>query len=197
MPRRQGSLTKIISSLRRLGTADVCDALIKPRVMSARVRPITEVKKLVGAAVTARVSGGSTLTIRETIASASAGDLLVVESRGKGEVAIFGGTLASEAVRKGVAGVIVDGHVRDIDEISRLRLPVWAIGTCPYATHGKLLGKRNIQVVCGGVRVNAGDIVIADSDGVVIVSPSEALEAIRKVEDIRREERRLPSVRRN
>jgi 4-hydroxy-4-methyl-2-oxoglutarate aldolase len=132
--------------------------------------------------------GGSTLVVQAAIASAKPGDVLVLKSADKTEAAIFGGILATAACRRRIAGVVVDGLVRDVNEIKRLGLPVFARGTFPFATHRKIDGSLNGTLTCGRVKVHPGDIVVADSDGIVIVNSSAVSDLIRTARKVKRAE---------
>lgn len=177
-----------LTFLARAGTSTVCDATVKPRVFSRKIRPIFRVDGLAGPARTATTRGGSTLVVQAAIASAKPGDVLVLKSADKIEAAIFGEILATAARRRRVAGVVVDGLVRDVDEIKRLGLPVFARGTCPFATHRKIDGSLNGTLTCSRVKVYPRDIVVADSDGIVIVNPSAVSDLIRAAKKVKRAE---------
>lgn len=181
-------LETAVDSLARLGVATICDAMKKPRVVSRDIRPIGEVNKLAGPAITAVTRHGSTSAVRAAVSAAMPGSVLVLKSMGKTEAAVFGGILATAAHRKRIAGVVLDGLVRDIDEIKRLRLPVFARGSFPYTTHRNVRGGLNVPLICGGVKVSPRDIVVADSDGIVIVYPFEMSDIIQAGKDVRRSE---------
>jgi 4-hydroxy-4-methyl-2-oxoglutarate aldolase len=177
-----------LAFLARVGSATVCDATSRPMTLSRSITPRFQFEGLAGPAITALTHGGSILVVQAAILSAKRGDVLMLKPD-KTESAIFGGILATAAHRRGIAGVIVDGYVRDVDEIRRLKFPVFARGTCPFATHRRIDGELNVTVTCGGIRVHPGDIVVADSDGIVVANPSEIPDLIRVVRKIESSER--------
>jgi 4-hydroxy-4-methyl-2-oxoglutarate aldolase len=178
----------VLKFLARAGTATVCDATVKPRALSRKIRPVFRCGGLAGQAITAMTRGGSTSVVQAAIAFAKPGDVLVLKSAGKIDAAIFGGILATAACRRRIAGVVVDGLIRDVDEIENLGLPVFARGIFPFATHRKISGSLNGTLTCGRVKVHPGDIVIADSDGIVIVNHSTVPDLIRTARKVKRAE---------
>ena len=112
------------------------------------------------------------------------GDVLVVDSQARPDTANWGELTTIEAQGKGVRGLVVDGLVRDIAEISALKFPVFARGTTPRVAGRNNLGEVNVAIHCGGVSVSPGDIVIGDQDGVVIVPGRKAYEVLSGAEAI-------------
>lgn len=160
------------------------------------LKPVVAIRSMAGPATTVRVRESSTAAIRTAISKAGRGGILVVESRCRKRAAVFGGILANAAKKKALGGVVIDGFVRDVAEIEELALPVLARGLYPYATHRRLSGHLNVPVRCGGVRVEPGDIVVADRDGVVVLRASDAEGVVKRGDRIRRKEaRRLRTIR--
>jgi regulator of RNase E activity RraA len=104
------------------------------------------------------------------------GVVLVIAAAPGPPFAVFGGLLAYQAARRGVAGVVVDGHTRDVPEITGLRLPVWCTGVTmmPGGYGGYAVVGVDVPVTCGGVEVQPGDIVAADDDGAIVIPAAEA-----------------------
>jgi 4-hydroxy-4-methyl-2-oxoglutarate aldolase len=185
---------EVLALLARVGSATVCDASSRPAILSQEIMPLFQFEGLAGRAITALTHGGSILVLQAAILSAKRGDVLVLKPD-RTESSIFGGILATAAHRRGIAGVIVDGYIRDVDEIMRLKLPVFARGTCPFATHKRIAGELNVTVTCGGIRVHPRDIIVADSDGIVVAAPSDIPDLIRAVRKIENSERiRLSAI---
>ncbi len=143
-------------------------------LMSARMKRVTPGCKIAGPAVTALCQPGDNLMMHRSLRLAQAGDVLVVVCLGETSAAQWGDVATSYAVQKGLAGVVVQGCVRDVDGVAAMGFPVWATYVWPiHADKGKG-GGVNIPIVCGDVLVRPGDLVVADGDGVVVIPRGEA-----------------------
>jgi regulator of RNase E activity RraA len=117
------------------------------------------------------------------------GDVLVIEAPGALPVSCFGGMAALEARSRGLAGAIVDGAIRDVDEIAALGLPVWSRAVTPRTGKWRLEAVQiNAPVCCGGVHVAAGDLVLADGNGVCFVPVDIAERVIERTVEVARRE---------
>jgi regulator of RNase E activity RraA len=117
--------------------------------------------------------------------AASPGDVIVVAHHGRADVAGWGGVLSAGASRKGVAGVIVDGAARDVDQAASYGLPLYATGAVPRTARGRISERAwNVPVTIAGVLARPGDYVIADGSGVVFVARDRAEEVLAKAEAI-------------
>ncbi|BBB00961.1 putative dimethylmenaquinone methyltransferase [Actinacidiphila reveromycinica] len=166
---------------------NLSDAMHGLYTMDSGIRPVvTPAARVTGPAVTVAVSPGDGLMLREAIGLARPGDVLVVNAFGATDRAVLGGTVLLAARDRGVAGLVVDGAVRDLDEIASLSLPVAARAVTPRSgTSTAGWGEVNVPVACGGVVVQPGDVVAADGDGIVVVPADQAaavLAAHREVE---------------
>ncbi|MEU7874099.1 RraA family protein [Dactylosporangium sp. NPDC049140] len=166
-----------LDAVRRLAaevdTTAICDAARDVRVMSPRLRCRSASPVLCGPAVTVRCRGDF-LGVVQAIERAGAGDVLVVDGGGR-ETALAGELFARAALHKGLAGIIVDGGYRDMRFVSGCPLPVYSRHVSPMAGTTTALADVNRTVACGGVPVHAGDIVVADHDGIVVLDPATAL----------------------
>ena len=109
------------------------------------------------------------------------GQMIVAQCNAEGLSAFWGGLLSNAAAGHGATGVVTDGGARDYAEITQLGFPVWCRGLTPYDSQGRMDGKaRDIPVVCGGVRVDPGDLVFGDVDGIVVVPQGIAEEVIER-----------------
>ncbi|WDZ76244.1 RraA family protein [Ensifer adhaerens] len=177
LSRAEPPRAELISRFAKLATTDLSDAMHQSGVMQPGIRSIysTDVR-CAGPAVTVFVPSGSQEVRREAMASAQPGDVLVISSPGiLGSV--LGGKLAKILADKGVAGVVIDGYVRDVSEIQNVGLPVFCRGHIPAAAPKVGPGEVNVPIACGGAVVAPGDIVVADWNGVVVV-PRDAAEAV-------------------
>ena len=146
-------------------------------LMSPRMRPLNRGMRIAGPAVTAHCAPGDNLMMHRALYLAQPGDVLVVVVTGDSG-AQWGDVAARYALQKGLAGVIVQGPIRDTDTLTELRFPVWSTAISPIRPVKEGHGMVNVPVSCGGVIVNPGDLIVADGDGVVCVPREDAREAI-------------------
>jgi 4-hydroxy-4-methyl-2-oxoglutarate aldolase len=164
-------LDELTRRLAPLDTACICDAHAAVRVLDPAIRPLTDAPRLIGTAftVTCRLDF---LQVLKALQEARAGDVLVVDAAG-GRRAVAGELFATEAARKGMAGIVVDGAVRDSGGIRGIGLPVYARHVHPRAGGSSKASAHQVAVRCGGVMVHPGDLVVGDGDGVVVASREE------------------------
>lgn len=163
--------------LSKLPTGNVADAAGQQMIMNSAIKPIDPKSKMVGRAVTVDCHPGDNLALHIGMMEAQAGDVLIFDIKGYTEAGHFGDMMATACKVKGIAGVVIDGSCRDSQDIKELGLPVFARAFNPRGTVKESLGNVNVPVVCGGVRVNPGDIIFGDCDGVVVV-PKEHEDAV-------------------
>lgn len=143
-------------------------------LMSARMKRVTPGAKIAGPAVTALCQPGDNLMMHRALRLANPGDVLVVQCQSETSAAQWGDVATSYAMAKGLAGVVVQGCVRDTDTVSGLGFPVWSTHVWPiHADKGKG-GGVNIPISCADVLVRPGDLVVADGDGVIVIPRLEA-----------------------
>ena len=164
-------------------------------LMSAAMRPVIEGVRIAGPAVTAHVAPGDNLMMHRALVLAQPGDVLVVVSDAPTSGAQWGDMAAHYALKAGLAGVVVQGCVRDTDTLRALGSATWAthvLSTHPdKAGHGSV----NVPVVCDGVRVEPGDLVVADGDGVIVVPRRHAATVVEGAEArMRKEDAMMPAI---
>ncbi|HAB13609.1 MAG TPA: dimethylmenaquinone methyltransferase [Planctomycetaceae bacterium] len=179
-----------------LDTACVCDAnktlraadpaVSQLRIADSAIRPVRTGLKLVGRAHTIRCHNDF-LTVIKGLGDAQPGEVLVIDSQGS-DRAVSGSLFPTEAIRKGLAGIVVDGPCRDTRAIRTLELPYYARSFTPYSGTTSNLGETQVPVTCGGVTVNPGDILFGDDDGLVIATAEELAAALPIAEEIQRKE---------
>jgi len=145
--------------------------------MSERMRPLALGIRMAGAAITVRPAPGDNLFLHRALVSAGKDDVLVVAANGEAG-AQWGYLAALYAQKIGLAGVIVHGTIRDADQLAQMRYPVWATAISPAHPEKKGAGALNIPVVCDGVLVHPGDLVVADGDGVIVIPRARAAAAV-------------------
>jgi 3-hexulose-6-phosphate synthase/6-phospho-3-hexuloisomerase len=139
-------------------------------------------RRVIGPALTVKLTPGDIVDCLVIYKQARPGDVVVIDAFGERETSIWGGLMCGLAKAAGVVGAIIDGSARDIDEAKMLDFPIWSAFTSPRAAHTRISGRKepievNTPIVCGGVIVNPGDLVIADECGIV-VAPSADLESL-------------------
>nr|WP_295379370.1 RraA family protein [Pseudoxanthomonas sp.] len=144
-------------------------------LMSRDLRPVAPGLRMSGNAVTVSIPGADSTLLHHALSLLQPGDVLVIDRLGDDRHACWGGIVTAAAQRAGAAGAIIDGPCTDLAEIRASGFPLWCRGTSPVTT--RLLdwgGRLNHPVSCGGVVVSPGDVVLADEDGVLVVSRQEA-----------------------
>jgi 4-hydroxy-4-methyl-2-oxoglutarate aldolase len=149
------------------------------RLMSPRMRPMQRGARIAGPAVTAFCAAGDNLMMHRALYLAQPGDVLVVVCQSETSGAQWGDMAARYALRKGLAGIVVHGCVRDTDTVEALGSRVWATSVSSVHPDKRGHGCVNTPVVCDGVLVNPGDLVVADGDGVVCVSRHHAADVVK------------------
>ena len=166
------------SAYREIPPTTLADLLGREQVMDIGVRPLwTPVPRLAGPAYTVQCPPGDNLMLHAAIYRAEPGSVIVVES-GDVDYALAGGNVCAVAQRRGVAGFVVDGLVRDLGEVREAGFPVFGRGVIPIPGTKQALGALGGPVRCGGVLVHPGDIVVADEEGVVVVPAARQAEVL-------------------
>ena len=173
----------------KVSTPNISDALQRKGEMRG-IRAITGGVKTAGKAVTVRSYPGDWAKPVEAIDVAGPRDIIVVEATGTGK-AVWGELATWSCVQKKVGGVVIDGAIRDVDVIRKLKFPAFAKHINPTAGDPKGLGEINIEIVCGGVKVRPGDWIIADDNGVVVVPREMAVEIANRALDVLEKENRI------
>jgi regulator of RNase E activity RraA len=169
--------TEPVTDFRSLPTTTLADPLGRDRVMDIGIRPLWgPVPRVAGPAFTVRCPPGDNLMLHAAVHRAQPGSVVVVES-GDLDYALAGGNVCAVAQRRGVTAFVLDGLIRDLAEVREAGFPVFARGVIPIPGAKSEVRPLNEPVRCGGVLVEAGDVVVADEEGVVVV-PSARREEI-------------------
>lgn len=137
--------------------------------LHGRIAPLAPTMRFAGPAVTVEVRPGDNLMIHAALALVQPGDVLVVDGKGDLSSALMGEIMSQQAMALGVAGVVIDGAVRDAEAIRALGFPMYAAGLNPNGPTKSVSGRVNHPVSVGGVTVRAGDLVVGDADGVTVI----------------------------
>jgi len=175
--------------LMNVTTPNVSDAMHRARSMVG-IYPIVRGRKVVGRAVTVYTLDGDWAKPVEAIDVAKEGDVIVVKCSGDTS-AVWGELATRSCLNKGIAGVIIDGAVRDVEDIVEIGFPVFARKIVPNAGDPKGFGEINVKIVCGGVEVNPGDWILADDNGVMVIPKDRAYEIARRSLEVKKHEDRI------
>ncbi len=174
---------KLIEAFAGLGVATVYEAAGRVGSVHPAIKPLARGVRLLGPAVTVRCHPRDNLMLHKALQIAQEGDVLVATTDGYPEAGYFGGLMATSAMARKLGGLAIDGCVRDSEEIIRMGFPIFCRGTCVRGTTKGVLGTVNLPIQFGEVRVQAGDLILGDDDGLVVIPQPDiqkVLEASRK-----------------
>jgi len=176
-------------------TGNVGDCIGRDAAMQGEIRNIGSGMKAVGPALTVKVPPTDNLMIHKALTLAKPGDVMVIDGGGYTSHALLGALMVHTAMAIGMAGMIVNGGIRDAAEIRELGFPLFARGINPNGPSKEGPGEINFPISCGGRIVNPGDVIVADDDGVIVVPRGMAEKALKEVQAvIRREADRIKEI---
>ena len=170
-------LTKALYELR---SPLVSDAMGRFQVMDAALRPILDNRLIAGPAFTIKVPPHDNLLVHKSLQYVKPGDLVVIDAQGDTTCAILGDNMSFKYQKLGVAGLVIDGAIRDVAEVRELGFQIFARGIIPNGPAKNGPGEINTPISCGGVLVRPGDLILADDTGIVVIPQNIAGEVIEK-----------------
>jgi 4-hydroxy-4-methyl-2-oxoglutarate aldolase len=180
---------ELLAKLKGAQTGHIVDALQGRAALDHHIKPVDpERAQFVGPALTCECGANDNLAIMACLVLGAPGDVIVAACDGHSATAVVGDNLVMMAKNKGIAAVVIDGMARDREGIVPAGLPVFARGITPNSCVRSGPGRLGFPIVCGGVAVHAGDVVLGDRDGVVVVPRAELEVVVARLDDIRRME---------
>ncbi|WP_116313858.1 4-carboxy-4-hydroxy-2-oxoadipate aldolase/oxaloacetate decarboxylase [Cupriavidus taiwanensis] len=177
-----------LEALNRLSAATIHEAQGQRGAVDPRIAALDPGMRVVGPALTVDIRPSDNLMIHYALTKAKPGDVLVVDAKGFVDAGPWGDILTLAAKKIGIAGLVIDGAVRDASAIVEMGFPVFCRGLCIKGTNKLQPGKVNVPVTVGGVVVRHGDVVMGDRDGLVVIAKEEVAQVIQASEERERKE---------
>jgi len=173
---------QLVKQFAGIPVANIGDNMNRINCMNSRVRPMNSAP-LLGCAFTVKVRAGDNLLFHKAIDLAQPGDVVIIDAQNEQSYAVFGELMIMWLRRRGITGTVVDGCIRDYDAISQMKdISIYATGITPNGPLKEGGGEVNFPIMCGGLVVNPGDIIVGDSDGIVVINPADAPDVLKKAQ---------------
>jgi len=177
LKRRRQVSQQLVQAFKGLPVANISDGMSRMSAAGPRLRPMHKSGYLAGPALTVKTRPGDNLLIHKALALSQPGDVIIVDAGGDLTNSLFGEIMVSMAVKKGVAGVVLNGAIRDAEEIGEGTFPIYAAGVTHRGPYKDGPGEINVPISIDGMVIHPGDLIVGDADGLLCV-PFEEAEAV-------------------
>lgn len=172
---------ELVKAFQQIPASNIADVMERSCAMNSRIRLLSSPKKQVtsGAALTVKARAGDNLLLHKALNMAQEGDYIIVSNEADSSRSLIGEVMMAYLYHaKKVAGIVLDGPIRDIDEIRNWDFPVYGTGTTPGGPYKEGPGEINVPISCGEISVNPGDIIVGDPDGVIVIPRKDAAQIL-------------------
>lgn len=173
---------QIFDKLKGYGTPPLSDGLRKFNTLDPAIKPVASDTSLAGPAITVKLRPADNLMLHKAIDLAQEGDIIIVDTGGTTNYSVLGDLMSSSAFKKKIGGIVIDGAIRDVEELMEKQYPVFAKAISPSVGDKDGPGEINYPISCGGIVVMPGDYIVGDQNGVVVIPPDFANEIIQGTE---------------